>query len=116
VFLFLLETLAYVLQTIGSNLDKRRKSLKHGLFYGGLAFFVLLRGYNYYDENDKRKALEGKVAYQEAILRKVSKAELSLAQLAVQEEEGKLKLLNGMRSEFAELLKAEDASAGGKKP
>lgn len=108
--LLFLEILAISSQTLGNLLGKRHRWGKV-FIYGGLGLFVIFRCISYYNEHvmrDESRRKDEKLAYQEAVLKKVDEKELNRAHLAVVEEEGKLKLLGNMRSEFAEMLKHED--------
>jgi len=110
-----MEVLGVITQSVGS-FHGRRSRLGKTLFYGGLGVYLVFRTVNFLNEKavaDDSRRKDDKLAYQEAILRKVPSADLAKAELEVEAEEGKLKLLNGMRSEFAAMLKAEDASSGG---
>jgi hypothetical protein len=112
VILLFLEILSSSFQTLGGLLDKRNH-WKRVFIFGGLALFVVFRCISFYNEHamrDDSRRKDEKLAYQEAVLKKVAEKELNRAHLAVVEEEGKLKLLGNMRSEFAEMLRHEDQS------
>jgi hypothetical protein len=102
--LLLIQFLSSLAQTLGAQLQKKHKA-KNYLIFGGLVLAMLLQVLVYREGVRKDSKLE----YQEAILKKVSDAELSRASLAVKMEENKLTILDGMRSELIERIRNEDS-------